>query len=379
MMHRYPRIIFSTFFFISIFFVSLAGAEHLYHLFEPPRQAINARGFFASSLEYDPMLGWKNTPSTHNIFDTKKFTIDVITNAEGMRDEEVGIKSPDKKRIAVIGDSMVWGWGVQAEERFTDLLEKELSVEMLNFGVTGYSPLQYYLSLDRVLSFKPDAVLLTFTLYNDFDNVASTVLATGSYVPYAALKEEKLVIKGYPIPNIQEYNPKRANVLGVFITQYALGRLLYVTLEQNAPTLFKHILLSPVPERPKREGLLEFDRSKLYTAPKDPDIKKATAINKAILAAMKQKLDEHCIPLMILAARTHEDLNANALNILKEQARELNIPLVHDTPAVNMREFSNSPKDGHWNPAGHKRAAKILTEPLRLFLAAPTCKKPYTH
>ena len=72
----------------------------------------------------------------------------ITINADGMRDRAFQIpKPPGVFRVAVLGDSIVFGWGVGDEENFPKLLERYLNAaaqpgarfEVLNFGVPGYN------------------------------------------------------------------------------------------------------------------------------------------------------------------------------------------------------------------------------------------------
>jgi lysophospholipase L1-like esterase len=79
-------------------------------------------------------------------------------------------KPPDLWRIAMIGDSVTYGLGVEAAQSFSSLLESELNaaglgpVEVLNFGVPGYNTFQEYTLLKhRVLEYDPDLVVMTFS------------------------------------------------------------------------------------------------------------------------------------------------------------------------------------------------------------------------
>jgi len=94
----------------------------------------------------------------------------ISTNRFGFRDRELGPKDPQRYRIAVIGDSFTWGQGVEASERFTNLLEGLLGprYEVLNLGIPGNDMPQHLEELDRVLMIQPDFILLQLFI-NDFE------------------------------------------------------------------------------------------------------------------------------------------------------------------------------------------------------------------
>lgn len=94
----------------------------------------------------------------------------VWLNQEGMR-EDIDYpveRVPGKVRIAGIGDSGMWGWGVGQGQNYLAVLESNLNsraqgtpYEVLNFAVPAYNTVQEVeLFKTRGLKYKPDIVIL---------------------------------------------------------------------------------------------------------------------------------------------------------------------------------------------------------------------------
>ncbi len=110
--------------------------------------------------------------------DVKFQDVKVTTNSCGMRGPERSIeKAPNVYRIALLGDSFTFGWGVEQTKAFPQILEdtlnhsyrnSEMRFEVLNFGVPGYSTFQeVFRFLESGKEFNPDAVVVFF-IENDF-------------------------------------------------------------------------------------------------------------------------------------------------------------------------------------------------------------------
>ena len=101
-------------------------------------------------------------------------------NAAGFRDRDhPAARSPGTRRIAVLGDSIAFGWGVPADQRFSERLETILNAdspatattarfEVLNFAVPGYNSVMELATLrDAVLAFQPDAIVVAVVNNDD--------------------------------------------------------------------------------------------------------------------------------------------------------------------------------------------------------------------
>ncbi|MBM4337802.1 MAG: SGNH/GDSL hydrolase family protein [Deltaproteobacteria bacterium] len=115
----------------------------------------------------DPRVGHVHRPNSA----MRLMGVPVEINSDGLRDKEYPVERGDAYRIAFLGDSLTFGWGVKQEETFQYLLEEKLSetrpTEIINFGTGNYNTAQEVgLFLAKGLKYRPDEVVL-FYFIND--------------------------------------------------------------------------------------------------------------------------------------------------------------------------------------------------------------------
>lgn len=84
-------------------------------------------------------------------------SFEVITSSLGFRDGEIPADGP---WVAALGCSTTFGWGLNAELTWTELLESSLGVNVLNAGVPGHSTHQGKSVALEMIARKPDLLLL---------------------------------------------------------------------------------------------------------------------------------------------------------------------------------------------------------------------------
>ncbi|HEX6209187.1 MAG TPA: GDSL-type esterase/lipase family protein [Methylomirabilota bacterium] len=124
----------------------------------------------------DEATGYRLRPGAATRFSTPEFTTDIVINGQGVRDDPIGPRPPDERRIVVLGDSIVMAVQVQAQETFTRKLQERLNganadgprYRVINAGVQGFGPVEELLFFERVAAaFDPDLVLLVVFVAND--------------------------------------------------------------------------------------------------------------------------------------------------------------------------------------------------------------------
>ena len=132
----------------------------------------------------NPILGYEHKANYRNP-SADLITSIPRTNAHGQRDVERSLEKPDSvRRVVLLGDSVVESKEVRKIEqmmhRQLERLYPENSVEVLNFGVTGYCTLaEVELLRVKGLAFRPDVVIVVF-VQNDYLNFNTAMHALAS-------------------------------------------------------------------------------------------------------------------------------------------------------------------------------------------------------
>ena len=150
---------------------------------------------------YDSLLGWAHQPGQHGVFTKSQFRIHVRINEKGLRDREHSYERPDNmKRILVLGDSFAWGFGVEENYRFSELLETSADIEVINTGVSGYSTDQELLWFSSEgIKYETDLVILVFCGNDEKMNHLQRVFHVYNK-PRFTIEDNRLTLKGVPVP-----------------------------------------------------------------------------------------------------------------------------------------------------------------------------------
>jgi len=151
---------------------------------------------------YDPRYGWSHVPGTRGSFESFGFEAEVSINSKGFRGPEREYERGERPfRVLVLGDSFVWGYGVDFEDSFCARLERLIpELEVVNLAVNGYGTDQELL-LYRDEGRKYDVDLVAVVVAdNDFKTNVETVEFAIYGKPAFVIGEDGLDVVNLPVP-----------------------------------------------------------------------------------------------------------------------------------------------------------------------------------
>lgn len=263
---------------VSLILLSIFGSLFGLFLFEVvaylPLKKIRERGGVvirnqdaaneSRGIQYDKLLGWRGIPGIKcEVKGSPEVNMWVTINSKSFRDKEHSYLSERKLyKIVALGDSFVWGVGVEPEDRLTDILEfslknKGIESEVINLGMLGYSTDQEYLLFQSEgIKYKPNLVILV--LYSD--DIDANPLRNISYYQKPAFRFTKagtLKLTNVPVPTQNDITVWLKNhssiyyLYTVFLTKINLFRNLCIMvglmedeeyIKQQAVLLTKELL-----------------------------------------------------------------------------------------------------------------------------------------
>lgn len=157
------------------------------------------------AYRYDKRLGWFPLKSVELSFKRTRM-IHIKHNSLGFRDPE-HVVDPNKPRMIFVGDSFVWGYDVEKEERFIEKLRPLLPEwSLYNLGISGYGTDQEYLLLQQYFEhYAPHIVFLIFCGDNDEKDNSSNARYNGYFKPYFVQKKDEIQLQGIPVPKTRHY------------------------------------------------------------------------------------------------------------------------------------------------------------------------------
>lgn len=281
---------------------------------------------------FDPVLGWCMLPGLEKWGEFWSATEPGRTNEHGWRDRSRSIaKAPGERRLAALGDSFTFGQGVDAAQRFTELLERDTGWQVLNFGCCAYGPDQELLVFEhRASAFEPEAVLLTVFLGTDLDDILHDRKA-GWSKPWFRRRGDDL-----------ELVPPRADWTTALRTHSYLAELVLQFVERNTPAARLAPELAGTDPLPLLVAVLR----RLHAAAQQRDAHLLVVLAHPCDDSLRQ--ERHGRADALLAALQHAGID------------------VFDTHAALAAagDAATFLPNGHWSAAGHAIVARALSAEL---------------
>ena len=331
---------------ISLLMVALLGEVAL-RLLAPGRgKTVTEREYFC---RFDHDLGWAPLENC-----TRADTAGLV------HQNQFGLRGPDdmqlnrtsgRKRILVLGDSYVWGFGVDQSKLFSAPEVHGTDEEILNFGVSGFGTDQEYLFyLLKGEKFDVDQVVLAFTPYNDVaNNLASKQY---SYLkPYFTLNNGELVLH-----NNHVRNSAVRNFIRRFDRECRVWTLLGDGLQGFANTL-----------RPKRKQK-DAERNLVVSDADRAGIELTLAILKKLKETVAARGAEFDVVFIPHKRRIEKHLPENHpfVPLIAAGLTQMGVRYREPYPEFLRSAMAGvelfNPRDNHFNVAGHALFSKFVID-----------------
>jgi hypothetical protein len=371
---------------------------------------LRAAGYsYPEFYQPDELRGYALRPNMEGWY-RKEGAAYIRINGDGLRDQDhVKAKPAGTVRIAVIGDSYPEALPVSLEEAFWSVMAGRLNqcgvfgsnkVEVINFGVSGYSTAQELLTLrEKVWAYSPDLVMLAVTTNNDIsDNLRE--LKKTDQVPYFWWREGKLTLDdSFRNTSTFRWRQSAINRLGRWLRDHSRviqainqghhGFKIWLAARkaQNATTdpAANANTNAPANASPASEEL-GIDNV-VYREPADQVWNDAWNITEKLIVQMRDEVQSRNAKLVVVTltngiqvypdARVREifmkRVGVNDLfypdNRIKSLAEREHIPSVSlvqnmqtyaEQNQVFLHGFGNKLGNGHWNQAGHRVAGESI-------------------
>lgn len=288
------------------------------------------------------------------------------TNAHGMRDPPRELRSSAARRVVVLGDSFVEGYGVADGLRMTDVLERRSGVEHLNFGTAGdFSTVQQWLVYrDLARRFDHSEVMVFVLPFNDARENDPSRFPPDRYRPYLVRGADGALALHYPVAFAARRLERRGplaiahNVFSNHCRLYGLARIVGGALLEDPSGWLLY-----GEGGASYESYGEFDLeclrealARIHELAGGRIVRVFTIPTRFDFEAARAGCDEFVVPEALRAfAAAHEgvvyvDLLPHFVADARAQGREYLDYVLRC--------------DGHWNPLGHRVAADAVAASL---------------
>ena len=338
---------------------------------------------------------------------TKEGRSFVSINSDGFRDVEHTVeKPPGTYRIAVVGDSYVEAFQVEQSESFTNFVRDEVigcggaggkQVDMLSFGVSGYSTAQELVTIrEKVMKYSPDIVMLVMTTNNDITDNSPYF----KKLPIPYFTADGVLDKGFREDRVFLARNSTVSRLGIWLknhirTVQAVGAIstsikyMYQSWKNHKPAATGQVA-EPSVTLNKPAADIGVD-NQIYRIPADDNWKSAWSVTEAIIMQMRKDVTDNGGKFVVVTAsngvQVLPDISQRASYAkyigvddlmypdrrIAEFCSSRSIPVITLAPFlgeyaarenVYLHGFEGNLGYGHWNERGHKVAGETIGKKL---------------
>lgn len=360
----------------------------------------------------DASVGYVLTPNFTRavpITDPPAHVVSLRTNNLGLRrdvDTEVA-RAAGVRRVLVLGDSQTEGI-VENQDTFSALLEAELRratpVEVLNAGVSGYSPLLEWLWWQqRGQPLRPDVILLVLYSGNDIAELSMRNEDFGGFgppfaIPYLAVSPGSMQLE--PAGSERGWGGRADHFLRSYLRSYELVRRVLrspspggdpaiTAVAAHCPgclqSLWQEWLATSQP------ATLEDGFARVALLLERLQVAAQAVGAQLIVAVLPTKLQVEPATVAMPVGRAREQLALPVADPafdetvhlrLLEVARRRGLPTIDLLPPLRQAYAATGAQmywqqDWHLNPAGHGEVAKALLPGLLASVGSPTANRPF--
>ncbi|MCP4262240.1 MAG: hypothetical protein GY774_32775 [Planctomycetes bacterium] len=351
-------------------------------------------------FEHDPLLGWRHKPNYTGLFSQIEHESTLSYNSQGIRGPEYSLAKPENEfRIAILGDSFADGYTVEFENLFSEVLEQRLiertgqNVEVINFGVAGYSTDQELLLYQKkVKLYQPDLTILMFHDNDVWFNTMAYLPAWGSgYKPLFRIDNGTLKLTNVPVP---PHVPHRSKGVGKIKDALHHNSSLYRLVVQrikDIPKLYSLAVAMKLTDPPyDHEDNLIPKSYGIFRKTYSHEISAAWEITEVLLTEIKKETDTIGSGMLVFYVpqkavvyteqweklKQYYDLEDDEWNV-EQVAQELDnilkrLEIEFINPLEDMRQHNKNPArgadhlyyliDGHWNNEGNRLVGEIIAD-----------------
>lgn len=290
-----------------------------------------------------------------------------------------GFRNPEsweRVDVALLGDSFVYGHGVEEHETIAHFMRDQTRLRVANLGVTGGSPVEYLVYLRNFALRLAPRVVVVLAFANDIDDilekrdrVALEKFANGENAPELGTVEPETLFRAA----YRDESPAAERLLRWSVS--------YQTWEFYRPRLSAWLSRSAVAHQEEPPGPMQIRKRKnkdrpVGDAPREEDTGDplAVAYAKRAFRIMADSSREAGATLVIgyIPARRQRDpfLNPAMEWLLGNIAREDHVGFLDLAPVLSGPDGDplpgdRIPDDGHFSAQGAERASRAIVEYLR--------------